>query len=361
MTEVFVKGIMAKKIIGIDIGYDSLKLVLADGGHIKKAVSVPMPEQLIRDGRAVSPEAMAELIRSTMKENGMRCSRAALVLPSEVGFIRNVVMPQMTTEQLLYNLPYEFRDYITDELKNYVFDYAMISTPEEMDEGTVAGFDAVDDAPDPVSGDLPETKKHRVMELMAVAAPKSYMEESAAMLRKAGLKLVKAAPAVCSYISLIRKLDDRYRPEGGEYCILDLGYQSIRMHIFKGDRHEVTRVLENGLSVLDSILADAYNVDPHLAHTYLLSNYDDCQNKPVCTGTFDNIAVDLKRAINFYSFSNPESRLNDLWLCGGGAVIASLRAAMQNNLDVRLHPASELAGEDIGNIRIFVQAIGAVL
>ena len=347
---------MAKNVIGIDIGYDSLKLVMANGKQVRKTVTVPMPKQLVREGRVVSPETMAELIRTTMKEAGMRCNRAAIVLPSEIGFVRNIVMPQMTADQLVYNLPYEFRDYITDELKNYTYDYAMISTLEEMRSGKVHAGDA--SAADETGGD-----KADVMELMAVACPTSYLEEMTDMLRKAGMKLVKAAPAVCSYLALIRGMDDQYRPEGGEYGILDLGYQSIRMHIFKGEMHEVTRVLETGLSTLDNVIADAYNVDPHLAHTYLLTNYDDCQNKDFCTNAFDNISVELMRAINFYRFSNPDSHLDDIWLCGGGAIIQPLRTAMENNLDIRLHPASELigGGDKIENSRSFVQAIGVVL
>ena len=72
-----------------------------------------------------------------------------------------------------------------------------------------------------------------------------------------------------------------------------------------------------------------------------------------------NISVELMRAINFYRFSNPDSHLGDLWLCGGGAIISPLRMAMENNLDVKLHPASELVGdESIENSRTFVQAIG---
>jgi len=351
---------MAKNILGIDIGYDSLKLVLAKGKQIRKTVSVPMPKQLIREGRVVSPETMAELIRNTMKEAGIHCNRAAVVLPAEIGFVRNIVMPQMTSDQLVYNLPYEFRDYITDELKNYVFDYAMISTLDEMRSGKVPDEDA--ETVDETSFG-PGKEKASVMELMAVAAPSSYIEEMTDMLRKAGLKLVKAAPAVCSYISLIRSMDDALRPESGEYGIIDLGYQSIRMHIFKGDKHEVTRILESGMSTLDNVIADSYNVDPHLAHTYLMTNYDDCQNKPFCVNAFENISVELMRAINFYKFSNPDSHLEDLWLCGGGAVIQPLRSAMGNNLDIKLHPASELINNNdkIENSRSLVQAIGVVL
>lgn len=328
---------MAKNVLGIDLGHDRLKLVLVNGDRIKKVVSVPLPHNMIKEGHIVSMEAMGQLIRTTMKENGIKCRNAALVLSDENVFVRNVTMPLMREEQLLFNLPYEFRDYITDELKNYVFDYAMISTPEEMEYQDTSAEDGEDWSP---SG--------RTMDLMAVAAPISLLEEMKDMLRKAGLKLVKAAPAVCSYGALIRKMSDHIKTAGGEYGILDLGYQSIRMYIFSGDCHMATRVLEIGLSSLDQVISDAYNVDIHLAHTYLLTNHDNCQNQQVCLNAFENIAVELMRALNFYSFNNMDSTLADIWICGGGAAIPSLRNAISLRLDKSIHDAKELMpGNDI--------------
>ena len=63
---------MAKKILGVDIGYDRLKLVLANGSRIVKTVNVEMPEKPMRDGSIASVEAMGELIRNTMREAGIR-------------------------------------------------------------------------------------------------------------------------------------------------------------------------------------------------------------------------------------------------------------------------------------------------
>ncbi len=356
---------MAKRILGIDIGYDTLKLALMNGKQVRKTVVTPMPKRLLREGRVVSPEAMGELIRSTMRENGIRCSRAALALSSDAVFVRNVTVPQMTADQLSLNLPYEFRDYITDELKNYVFDYAMLSEPSKPEkagktpknQNALASFEDGEDAS--AEGAVAET-----MDLLAVAAPTALVTESRDMLRKAGLKLVKAAPGVCGYIGLIRNMKDSNRPASGEYCILDLGYQAIRMYMFKGDRHEVTRALEFGLSRIDDALADAYNVDVHLAHTYLLTNYEDCQSKEVCLNSFNNIAVELLRALNFYRFSNPESELADVWLCGGGAAIGALTAAIEAGLDnMRFHSADELmpGGRMLAESYSLAQAIGITL
>ena len=184
---------MAKSVLGVDIGYDSLKLAVVNGKTVRKTAIVPMPKNLIREGRVVSTETMGELIRRTMREHGIRCSQAALVLPNETVFIRGVTMPVMTVDQLNYNLPFEFRDYITEELKDYLFDYAVVSVTEQSAEEQTEGESGGEG-----------NEGGSVMELMAVAAPKSLLEESKETMHRAGLKLVKAAPSVCAFQALIR-------------------------------------------------------------------------------------------------------------------------------------------------------------
>ena len=335
---------MAKTVLGIDVGYDSLKLALVKGRQVKKTAVVPMPNSLIRAGRVVSVETMGDLLRTAMKQNGLRCDRAALALPNETVFIRNVTMPIMTEDQLKYNLPFEFRDYITDELKGYVFDYAMIGVKQAEESSEAAEAELAGGA----------------MELMAVAAPKSLLDESREYLHKAGMKLVKAAPTVSCFINLIRKSG---APADTEYCILDLGYQAIRMYMFRGDRHIVTRVLEIGMSSLDRVLAEQYGVDEHLAHTYLLSNYEGCQNGENCRNAYGNITVELMRALNFYRFSNPDSRLDDIWVCGGGAMIQPLLNVLAETTDMKLHSAAELlpGKQAVEQDYALLQAIGIAL
>lgn len=342
---------MAKTILGIDIGHDQLKLALVKGGKVIKTASAKMPENLLREGRITSRESMTELLRTTMKENGIRAGRAAIVLPNNITFIKNVEMPWMTVDQLEYNLPFEFNDYITGELKDYVFDYAVLNTPE-------------DSAADEKSADEDsEAEGSGTMELMAVGTLKAVLEDMTEILRKAGLKLVMTAPALCAYISLIRARQAELSELGDEYGILDLGYSEVRMYMFKNDRHVATRALEVGLSTLDDVIADTYGVDVHLAHTYLMTNYENCQQSEVCATAYENIAVELMRALNFYRFSNPNSALSDLWLCGGGAVIAPLAETIGDMLNIQMHPASELVpdGEDIEECNSYTQAIGIAM
>ena len=340
---------MAKTILGVDIGHDQLKLALVRGRQVLKTVSAPMPENLLRQGQVTSREAMAELVKNTMKAGGIHASRAAIVLPNDVVFVKNVDMPLMSVEQLEYNLPFEFNDYITGELKDYVFDYAMLSDPNGKPAEKAEGEEGESGVP--------------TMELMAVGTLRSVLEDDKELLRKAGVKLVLTAPAISAYISLIRAQQEKLSRIAEEYCILDLGYEAIRMYMFRGDRHVATRLLEIGMSNLDNVLADVYGVDVHLAHTYLMNNFENCQTREECVNAYSNIAVELMRALNFYRFSNPDSALEHMWLCGGGAVIEPLRDTLAEMLSIELHRAEELvpSGEKLEECNTYAQAIGIAM
>lgn len=329
---------MAKSCLGIDIGKDQMKLVLMKGENIVKTASVQMPEGLLKDGRIVSVETTGELIRKTMKENKIRCKEAAVVVSSGICFLRNVTMPEMTAEQLVYNLPYEFRDYITDELKKYVFDYSW-GSGEEMPKGKKLKKASKKKEEKP---EEEENQKRNEMELLAAAAPLEVMDDLRLMTRKAGLKLTFAAPEVSACENLLHYKLRNEQDKDKEYGILDLGSTSSRLFIFKGDRHQVTRVIERGMEQVEELLADTFHIDIHLAHTWLLANHEDCIYSEVCQDAFSQISVELMRALNFYQFSNPESRLEDIYICGGGASIATMRQSLEENLDVKIHEAGEL-------------------
>ena len=333
-----------KSVLGIDIGYDQLKMALVDNGQVVQVALAQMPENLLKDGHFTSIETMASLIREGMKEYGISANRAAVVLPNENVYVRNVEMPVMTEDQLAYNLPFEFHDYITGEVSDYLFDYAVLgmSEPDAAEQNDFAE---------------PEDPE---LHLMAVGIERSIIDDIQLMLRKAGLKLVKSAPALCSYISLIRDRQANMVELSNEIGILDIGYHAITMYMYKGDQHVATREFEIGLSSLDDIVADIYGVEKHLAHTYVLNNFENCLENEECINFYDNIAVELMRAINFYQFSNQGSTLRDLWVCGGGALNVPLVRSIDDTLDVDLHLSHELLpdGENIPQYNSFLQAIG---
>jgi type IV pilus assembly protein PilM len=133
--------------------------------------------------------------------------------------------------------------------------------------------------------------------------------------------------------------------------------------MYNQDRHVATRDFDIGLVNLDDIIADKYGVDRHLAHTYVMNNFENCLESEECITFYDNVAVELMRAINFYEFSNQGSSLNDLWVCGGGSFNEALVRTIDETLNAQIHFASELVpdGDSIEQCNNFVQAIGVTL
>ncbi len=345
---------MAKSYLGIDIGNDMLKLAFVKDGNVRKAVSAPMPVNLLREGRITSMDALGELIEGTLKENRMHAARAAAIIPGDVCYLRTTQMPRMSADQLTYNIPYEFSDYLTGEVKDYLFDYALIPAEEEKapaEEKTPAEGEAVEEA----GGDK--------LQLLISAVDAGVVNELRQAVREGGMKLAKAAPAECAYIALIRDYESRSGEKDGEYCFVDLGYRAIRMYMFHGPRHVATRALDVGLSSLTDIIAEAKGVDAHLAHTYLLTNFEDCQTQDYCRAAYDNFSVELMRALNFYRFSNPDSQITKCWLCGGGAGILPLREILSESLDVEIRTADELLRDasQLTDGFAYIQAIGIAM
>lgn len=310
---------MAKTYTGIDIGSSQVKLAVCGGnGEIRQLAAVPVPDQLVHEGRVTSREAMGELLRTAVREHKIKNRTCAVILPAALAFTRRLTVPLMSVEQLKLNLPYEFRDFITQEKDKYVYDYA-------------------------VAGTVLDQTGRGALDLAAAACLKSTLSDYASMLRRAGFRMAVAAPVEFAYGTLLRmRVQAKPETQKNECCVIDLGHAATRVHIFKKNHLEVTRVIEYGCSLLDSVIADELHVDEHIARTYKEMNHNDVQSLEICRTVYHNIAIEIMRAINFYGFNNPESRLTDAYYCGGGARIPPLVEDVAATIGLTLHSVEEL-------------------
>ena len=311
---------MANTYTGIDIGSGDIKFAVCSGGSIRRMWSYPLPANLMREGVIVSPEAMSSVIREAAKAGHINVRNCAVSLPGAVSFFRRFTVPAMTTDQLRLNLPYEFNDFIAQEKDKYFYDYAVAGVVKNEDGSP------------------------KELDLMAAAAPKETIASYTSMLRRAGFRLRMVMPEEFAYANILREYE-KGNPGKREYCILDLGNAATRVHMFTGPNYETTRIIEYGGATIDSAIAEFCNVDAHVARLYKLANHNDVLNLATCRGVYQSIAVEVLRAINFYNFNNPNSNLTDVYLCGGGALIAPLTETIRSTLDHKLHSVAELMPE----------------
>ena len=184
---------MAGQLTAFDIGESMVKIVSVSGGQVKKGVCAQMPDNLVSDGVIHFNDAMADTLKATLSSAGMGKGKSAVILPDRLVFSRNVAVPPMTETQLRYNLPFEFKDYLTQEKSQYYFDY---SVQEIVKEG----------------------EEPKQMRLFACATLKQTVEQYRAVLRLAGCKLVNAIPEEVAYGSLVaRYIEGRPEEAGLDY------------------------------------------------------------------------------------------------------------------------------------------------
>ena len=296
---------MSKQYIGIDIGTSSVKMAVCEDGRVRRLAHAPLPENMVRDGRILPPDEMSGFLREMKRKCRVPGRDAALILPEQAAFFRQIVLPAMTEAQLAINLPYEFRDYISHEKDKYFYDYAVLRR--------------VDD----------EDGKPKELELAAAAVLKETIGEYRDMLRRANLRLKIAVPPIVAWSNLLR-VRDAGRTEGPEpeYCLLDIGHTQTRLHLFHGRRMEMTKTIDYGCSLLDAAIAESEDVDQYLARTYKETNYENVQGLENCVQVYNALGIEVMKALNFHAYEHRDNHLTTVYYCGGGACIAPLIEAI---------------------------------
>ena len=302
--------------IGFEIGNSQIKIEKTKKGKIINFATEDIPDDMIRAGEIIQWEAMGDFIKSCTRKHRIAGKKAAIAVPDSVAFIRRTKMPPMNVSQLEYNLPYEFNDFITDDKDKYVYDYSMIGLIED-EEGNVSE-----------------------MEMLACAAPKEIMARYMVMFKRAGLKLVLAAPECWSVGNIFSHLIPNVRE--GDYAVLDLGSMSTRINIFSHGVYEVTRRIDMGCRTISTIMAEQYGCDIHIAELMMRDNKDNFLESEVCQNIYGRIAIDVMRAINYYTFENRDNNLEKLYYCGGGSVIDPLIREISETIQLELVPFSSI-------------------
>lgn len=328
------------KIVGFDIGDTSVKMVYFSGKELKAAVCAPLPDNMVSEGRILSMDAMADFLRETAKQNGIPLGAgAALALPGSAAFTREVTLPAMTEQQLNYNLPYEFHDFLTEEKNKYFFDYS-------------------------VRRIVPDEEGHpKEMELFACAMRKADVDAYRAMFRRAGFKLKVLTPSECACEAVVAAYIRRTGTAGVDRGLVNLGHQLTRLYLFQGAESAGVREIDRGLSELDEQIAERFGVDVHVAHGYKQTNYNEVLDSDMARATYNQLAIEIMKAVNFYHYNNRERELKELYLCGSGAAIAPLRDAIAEMTKLRVYSGEELLAKDLRWAEepwLYVRAIGGV-
>lgn len=325
-----------KNCLGIEIGHYRVKIAYVERGELKEFIS-----ERIQGMDLSNMRLYADLIKDLLKEYAIRCRNVVFVIQPEDAYVRRFELPLMTEEQLRMNLPYEFHDYIGDEIDQYVFDYAMIEQKEET------------------------------MDLLGAACTKELSQQFQKLAKMAHLKLVGLVPAVLGLERILERAqeeeteDEAAMPQtegkaGGQktehaektqekdYAILDLGTNALRIHFFRQGIYDITRTMEPGCKEIELIRSNDKETLREMGVEPDPKSRDEEEQKKLDEALADQYstrAVQVMRVLNFYSFNHTDNTIDSLYYCGGGARYEELIDAIRDTLDLPVRSIKELLPE----------------
>ena len=327
-----------KNFTGVEIGNKTFKLVEVKKGIIKNFAVEDLPDNVVINGELMAFEEMSNILKVAFKRNHFSVKQCALVLPDSAVYLRRITVPAMNEKQLMVNIPYEFKDVLNEDKDKYLYDYSMISHIKNEEDKVVE------------------------MELLGAVVDRELIEKYKTMFKKAGLSLVKAEPHETALSSLAGYYLNEEEGENKDFAILDLGYKSSKVDIFKEGAYEITRTLDYGVEQIVKVASEVLGIDEHMATKYLEMNKDDIQNNERCVDIYSSIATEVMRVMNYYGFENPNSNLETLYYCGGGANIPRFVEEVKSMNSLTLEPLSNIDKDSVPEaIMRGASAVGASL
>ncbi len=271
---------MLGSIVGIDMDGAAIRLVRMTGGEIKAVSTLPVPE------------GAGEVFSARMlRQAGISGCGVGIVLPESGVVTQNLVLPEMSARQLAFHLPFEMNDYLPRSREDYRFACA------------IADFQ-------PAPGKT---------EVFACGAEKEAVDRYRKVLRQAGAGLQAALPEQWAYVSLLQSLDIQE-----SICLVDIGQNGIRIHIFSQGWPRLRRVLSGNCREPES---------------------------------WQQLALEVLKTTHFYNSGHRDCPLQGIYLCGEGAVQEGLHKCLEESLELPVLPLGDLSPA-LEGMEAYAKALG---
>jgi len=329
-------------LLGLDLGGGEIKLaevVRLNGRPVLKGYSIaPVPAAAIEDGQITDPDLVAEKVREMHSIAGMAIRDIAVAAGGRSVFMREVILPAMSGEELREAIKWNLDKYVPFAADSFYYDFA-------------------------VAGPGKTAMETRVL---LVAAPKELIDTITAVVKKAGLR-----PAVIDTepLAVYRTLD------GADNSLLvDIGCHGSQVTVFQGGSPAVSRVIPIGGRRFTEIIMQAMGLETPEAEN--LKRRQKGLLRPLAGGEsassdlhrhlaamVGEIAREARRTIEYYQMQNREAAIDKVFLTGGGSMLDNLpdHFAAEMGMPVVLHDPT--AGIDVASSfdRQHLKVVGAQL
>ncbi len=307
----------SKDVIGLDIGSSSVKIIqLKEGKHGYMLVNfgmIGLPPETIVDNAIMNSAAVVEVIKELLNSTKIKEKNVVMGLSGHSVIIKKITLPTMSQEQLEEAIHWEAEQYIPFDINDVNMDVTILNP-----NSTVAGQ----------------------MDVLLVAAKKEMVQDYISIAAEAGLTPVVIDVDV---FALQNMFEVNYEMNPGETIVLcNIGASNTNLNIINNGISLFTRDLTVGGNMITEEIMKGLNISFEEAEALKVGGQSTLDGDSVIPQEVDKIiqsvsdmiANEIQRSIDFYTATTADSSIGRIYLCGGGAKIASIMRILEARLNI---------------------------
>ena len=287
---------------GLDISTSGVRLVeLADAGkgvmRLERYATEALPRGAVVDGNIENLEQVTDAVRRVWKKSGTRARHVVLGMPPAAVITKKIILPAGLSE---------------DQLEVQVESEASQYIPFALDEVSL-DFDVIGAAPNSLDD----------MEVMLAAARREKVEDRVAIAEAAGL--TATVMDIESYAAR-GALEHAALPRQDQIVALfQIGAHATHVSVLLNGEAVYEREQPFGGNALTQDIVRSYGMAFEEAETRkkagdLPENY----RADILAPFLESAALEITRAIQFFYTSTPYTRIDQLYLAGGCALLPGI-------------------------------------
>jgi type IV pilus assembly protein PilM len=317
-------------LIGIDISSTAIKMVeLAENGrgnYKLEAYSIaPLPKDAMVDGNVSNLEAVVDAMKLAWKLLGSREKRAALALPAAAVISKKVLMTaDLREEDMEVQVEAEANQYIPFSLDEVNIDFQVIGPAPNSDEE---------------------------VEVLIAASRKEKIEDRVAAAEGAGLKVivmdVETYATEAAYTLIANQLPNSGREQ--TVMIVDVGASMIHINVLHDNKSVYTREQSFGGGQLTQEIQRRFGLSLEEAEiAKRKGGLPESYEHEVLQPFVQSLAMEVARALQFFTSSTQYNRVDHIVLAGGCAAIPAVDVMVQDRTQVNTVVANPFHAMAIG-------------
>lgn len=303
---------MAKNVVGIDIGGETIRAVEVTnpnkpGPVIQRVAEVPLPVGATKRGEVLEPNTIAASLRELWRVGRFRSKDVVLGMGNQRVLSRDLTVPKAPLAQIRESLPFQVQDMLPVPVGDAILDFYPVSESDGADGPVVHG--------------------------LLIAAIKDAVLANVRAVQLAGLNPIG--------VDLIPfALTRVYLPASrfpGTHALAEIGANTTTVVVATDGVPQFVRIIPSGGDDLTGTLATALDIAADQAEAVKrwiglgarAQTPDDIRAAATVRELSNELLTSLRNTVNYFVSTRPGSGVQSLVLAGGGAQLPGFAEALQ--------------------------------